>query len=182
MALGADDAGVERIARDAGFSEWRREALRWTVEHEPDRRLSRFSLVDLFWLGAPRAAETGRFDAWGTASVVLDGCLCLRMPRAGPWESRSGRSFTGHLATFGADISLRIAEGLAELKLPAALAPAVLSFATQDVIDGARPAFFDDWPAFQRAARDLSRERLVDYIAAVAADGALVPLEPSTRH
>jgi hypothetical protein len=182
MQLGADDAEVERVTRDAGFSEWRREALRWTLANERDQRLARFSLVDLFWLGAPRAPAR-RFDAWGTASIVVDGCLCLRMPRAEPWESRTGRSSTGHLATFGADVSLRIAEVLAELKLSAALAPAVLAFATQDVIDGARPAFFDDWPAFQRTARDLPRERLIDYIAAVAADGALVPLEsPSSRH
>jgi hypothetical protein len=138
--------------------------------------LSRLSLVELFWLGSPRGANASAFDAWGAATVMLDGCLCLRMPRPEPWELRSGRPATGHLATTGADVSLRVAEVLAELKLPAALAPAIISYAMQDVVDLAQPAFFDDWPAFQRVARDLPRERLIDYISAVAADGALVPL------
>jgi hypothetical protein len=115
--------------------------------------------------------------------VVLDGCLCLRMPDAQPWELRAGRAATGALATRGADVGLRVAEALAELKLSAALAPAVVAYAMQDVIDFARPAFFDDWSAFQKTARDLSRERLMDYISAIAADGALIPVSTvSSRH
>lgn len=174
--LRGDRAELDRIAQAAGLSEWRREALGWTLEHERAKALSRFSLVELFWLGSPRAAAGRGFDAWGTATLLLDGCLCLRMPNAEPWESRAGRASTGHLATRGADVALRVAEVLAELRLSAALAPAVVSYAMQDVIDFAQPAFFDDWPAFERTVRDLPRERMIDYIAAVAADGALVPL------
>jgi hypothetical protein len=182
-ALRADRTEIDRIAREAGLSEWRREALGWTLEQERDKALARFSLGELFWLGSPRASSSGSFDAWGAATVALDGCLCLRMPAAEPWESRAGRAAAGYLATRGSDVGLRVAEVLAELKLSAALAPAVVAYAMQDVIDFARPGYFDDWPAFQRTARDLSRERLMDYISAIAADGALIPVSTvSSRH
>lgn len=175
-ALGGDRADIERVARDAGLSEWRREALAWTVEHERDRVVSRFSLGELFWLGSPRGAPSRLFDAWGAATTMLDGCLCSRLPGAEPWEQWSGRAARGHLAARTADVTLRVADVLAEMKLPSALAPAVAAYAMQDVVDGARPAFFDDWPAFQRAARDLPRERVIDYIAAAAARGPLIPV------
>jgi hypothetical protein len=101
------------------------------------------------------------------------------MPDAEAWELRTGRSSTGYLATRGADVSLRVAEFLVQLKLPAALAPGVLAYAMQDVLDNARPAFFDDWPTFERTARNLPTERLVDHVAALAAGGALIPITPS---
>lgn len=175
-------ADIERVASDAGLSEWRREALAWTVEHERGQAVSRFSLVELFWLGSPRG-KARHYDAWGAATASLDGCLCLRMPPVEPWEARAGRSSTGHLATRGADVPLRVAEFLAEFKLPATLAPGVLAHAMQDVLDEARPAFLDDWPTFERTARGLRRERLSDYLAALSAGGALIPVtRPETRH
>jgi hypothetical protein len=162
------------------LSEWRREALRWASTHDRAAAVSQFSLLDLFWLGAPRRSASLAIDEWGTATLALDGCLCLRMPSADPWEDRAGRAATGQLATRGADVALRVAQVLAELKLPAALAPAVVAYAMRDVIDGARPAYFDDWAAVERAARELTRDRLVDYIAALAADGPLIAA-PSAR-
>jgi hypothetical protein len=177
-ALGGDRAEFEAIAADAGFSEWRREALGWSLAHDRAAVPSRFSLVDLYWVGSPRV-PAGALDHWGTASVLLDGCLCLRMPRPVPWETWMGRPATGQLATRGADVTLRVAEVLADLRLPASLVPSVVAFAMQDVIDLARPAYFDDWAAFERAARAIPRDRIVDYVAALAAGGALRPL-PST--
>jgi hypothetical protein len=177
-----NQSDIDRVARDAGLSEWRREALAWTVEHEREKALARFSLVELFWLGSPRA-KARHFDAWGAATTALDGCLCLSMPEAEPWESRAGRSSTGHLATRGADVALRVAEFLAEFDLPAVLAPGIVSYAMQDLLDTAQPAFFDDWPTFERTARALPRERLIDFVAALAAGGALVPATPAdSRH
>jgi hypothetical protein len=182
-SLVPDRGEVDRIAREAGLSEWRREALNWTLEHEREKAPKRFSLGELFWLGSPRAIPAAALDAWGAATVMLDGCLCLRMPLAGPWETWAGRPSMGYLASGSADVGLRSAMLLSELKLPATLAPAVVAYAVQDVIDFARPAFFDDWTAFQRTARDLPRERLMDYISAIAADGALIPMtSPNSRH
>ena len=180
-ALSGDSSDLDRVARDAGLSDWRREALRWTLEHERDKSLSRFSLVELFWLGSPRGGAT--LDGWGAARVLLDGCLCLRMPAAEPWESQAGRASTGYLGTRGIDVTLRVAELLSDLKLPGSLAPPIVAYAMQDVMDLAQPAFLDDWPAFERTARDLPRDRLIDYIAAVAADGTFVPVTTSdARH
>jgi hypothetical protein len=175
-ALSGDRAELDRVAQDAGLSEWRREALGWALAFDRETVASRFSLVELLWLGAPRAAAGPALDAWGTATLQLDGCLCVQMPRAGPWESLAGRPATGQLATRGADVALRVAEALAELRLPASLAPGVIAYAMQDVVETARPAYFDDWPAFERAAREIPRERIDDYVAALAADGPLIPL------
>jgi hypothetical protein len=105
------------------------------------------------------------------------------MPSAEPWEARAGRTASGHLATRGVDVGLRVAEFLSEAKLPTALAPRILAYAMQDVLDQAQLAYFDDWPTFERTARDLPRERLIDYVAALAAGGALIPvIQPETRH
>ena len=76
-----------------------------------------------------------------------------------------------------------VADTLASLELPAPIAPGVIAFAMQEVIDQARPAHFDDWLEFSRAAIAVSRDRLVDYIAAQTAGGALLPAaKTSDRH
>ena len=174
-ALTADPAELDRVARAAGLSEWRRQALAWTIEHDPGAAASRFSLPELFWLGGPRRAAIQSLDAWGAAALPLTGCMCLQMPVARAWEEMSGRQATGLLATQAVDISLLVADALSSLQLPAALAPAILSFAAQDVLDRAEPAYPDDWNAFGQAARALTRDHLTDYIAALTANGPLVP-------
>jgi hypothetical protein len=55
------------------------------------------------------------------------------------------------------------------------MAPGVIAFAMQEVMDQARPSHFDDWSEFSRAARVMSRDILVDFIAAQAAGGSLLP-------
>ena len=63
------------------------------------------------------------------------------------------------------------------LGLPAQIAP-MIAYAMQEVLDQARPAYFDDWSGFSQAASALSRDNLIDYIAAQTAGG---PLLPATR-
>ncbi|MCA1651725.1 MAG: hypothetical protein LC753_16130, partial [Acidobacteria bacterium] len=175
-ALTPDRAELDRVARTAGLSEWRREALAWALTHDPSTVVSRFSILELFWLGIPRPAVRASLDDWGVAALSLTGCLCLEMPAAIPWEERTGRPATGQLATRGADVALQVADLLASLHLPASLAPGVVAYAMQDVSDRAQPAHFDDWDDFSRAVRDLPRDRLIDYISALAADGPLMPM------
>lgn len=175
-ALRPDREEIDRIVRAAGLSEWRREGLAWALTQDPSTVASRFSIVELFWLGVPRPAIRASLDDWGVAVLTLTGCLCLEMPAAIAWEERTGRPATGQLATRGADVALQIADLLASLHLPASLAPGVVAYAMQDVSDEAQPSHFDDWDDFSRAVRDLSRERLIDYISALAADGPLMPL------
>jgi len=70
---------------------------------------------------------------------------------------------------------------LAELKLPAALAPGVLSFAAWDLMVSAQMSEPDDWLAVIRAAQALSRDRITDYVSALTADGPLVPVREKGR-
>lgn len=182
-ALSGDPAELDVVARAAGLSEWRRNALAWVLEHDRDTTVSQFSLLELFWLGAPRPAVARALDAWGAASLPLTGCLCLEMPRTRPWEEVAGRASAAMLGTRAVDVALHIADTLASLRLPASLAPAIGSYAMQDVMERAQPAYPDDWEAFGRAAMELSSDRMVDYIAALTAGGPLVAAEVrAARH
>jgi len=178
-ALQASEADVDEAARDAGLSAWRREGLRWTLTNDSANRSTQLSAVELMWLGRPRPSSQIAFDAWGAATLPLTGCLCLVMPGVQPWEILSGRPSQGILATRGADVSIIVADALAALGLPAQVAPGVIAFAMQEVLDQSRPAYFDDWSGFSRAASALSRDRLIDYIAAQTAGGALLPATTS---
>ena len=172
---------IERVAKAAGLSEWRREALAWTLTQDPGRSSSALSLVELLWLGAPRPSAAAPLDPWGAATLPLTGCPCLQMPRAAAWEDLAGRPSQGGMATRAADVSLLVAEALATRKLPASLAPGIVALAMQDVLDAAHPAYFDDWSGFTRAATALPPAKLDDYIAASTAGGPLIPVPRTDR-
>jgi hypothetical protein len=174
-AAKADPALFDAYAADAAMPALRREALRWSLANDADAAGRFVSLTDFFFAGAPQDAAAASLDDWGAAMLTLTGCVCLRMPARTAEDHLGGRPSAGLLATRGIDVVLRIVESLSRLKLPAALAPGVLAFAMQDVIDAASPAHFDDWQAFSLASKTLPDERLVDYIAALTADGPLVP-------
>jgi hypothetical protein len=177
-ALSQDPTKVDDLARAAGLSEWRHQALAWTAARDRHEVVPQFSLLELFWIGSSGPDDARAIDAWGAAVLPLTGCLCLEMPHPGAWEDFGGRA-SAVLGTRGADVALQIAETLAALKLPASLAPAVAGYATQDVIEHAQLAYTDDWEEFGRAARELPRDRMFDYIAALTAGGPLVPVEGS---
>jgi hypothetical protein len=166
---------VEDVANDAGLSEWRRHAVAWALTEHRDVA-SLFSLLDLFWLGTRSMSDRHGVDEWGAAALSLTGCFCLTIPDRAAWEDMRGYA-SAVLATRGADTSLRIAETLSTLKLPAPLAPGLAAFVAQYVIDHAQLADADDWEEFERAVRELPRERMFDYIAALTAGGPLVPTE-----
>lgn len=174
-ALSHDQSNLDDFSRAAGLSEWRRQALAWTIAQNPQDLVTQFSLLELFSIGSAGTDTSPALDAWGAAALPLTGCLCLEMPRPRAWEDFGGRG-PAVLGTRGVDVALQIAETLAALKLPASLAAAIGSFATQDVIEQAQLAYLDDWEEFGRAARDLPRARMFDYIAALTAGGPLVPV------
>jgi hypothetical protein len=92
----------------------------------------------------------------------------------------SGRPQVAPIAAGVADLHLQVALALHELRLPAALAHAVLSAATLDFIEGVAPRDAADWWTVARTAQEVSSERIEDYIAAAAAaDGPLVADEPA---
>jgi hypothetical protein len=176
-ALATDPSGFETAAADAGLSEWRTNAARWALNAGFAPAIAdAFTMLELFRLGGGRAPA-----AWGTATAPLDGCLCLQFPERTAWEEFAGRPTTGQMATLLADLLLRIADALAARRLPALLARDVAAFAMQDVLDRARPAYFDDWLPVAYAARDLSESQFDDYVAALTVDGPLVPLPGGVR-
>jgi hypothetical protein len=180
QALAGNPMAVGDVARDAALSEWRGRALEWALARGADEMASRFSLLELLWLGLPSGDIRPAWDAWGAATLPLTGCLCLQMPRPHDWEAEAGHA-SALLGTRAADVSLRMAEALAAFKLPATLVPSLAGYAMQDVLDHAQLSHIDDWDEFGRAARELPPDRLSDYIAALTAGGPLVPVVKDER-
>jgi hypothetical protein len=85
-----------------------------------------------------------------------------------------GRWPQGTVATEVADLNLRVAVALADLKLPAALAKGVLAAAMQDYVDHVKPLHPDDWLTLVRSAQSVSNERIQDYVAGLTANGPLI--------
>jgi hypothetical protein len=171
-ALTSDPSQVDDVARAAGLSEWRYHGLKWSLA-QGRAVLPQFSLLELFWAGSSDPETMRGLSSWGAAALPLTGCFCLDMPEPRAWEDYGGRQMPV-LASRGADVALQVADALASLQLPASLAPALSAFVTQDVLEHAQLAYQDDWQEFGRAAKEIPRERLVDYIAALTASGPLV--------
>jgi hypothetical protein len=131
-----------------------------------------FSTTELLVLGR---ASLANLHAWGMSSLFSSGCVCTRLMSPGLWRSFVGRPQLGLIAPTIADLNLHVAVMLRELRLPAAVAKSVLSAAVQDFVDEARPTDFNDWLTLVRTARDVSRERIEDYVAVATSDGPLVP-------
>lgn len=176
-ALAKDPSAFESAAGAAGLGEWRRNSVRWAfASGSATVAASGFTVLELYRLGGGRGVP-----AWGTAAVPIDGCWCLRFPEPLAAEDVAGRPFTGQMATLLADVMLRAAEALAARRLPAVLTRDVVAFAMQDVLDRARPAYFDDWLAVTDAARGLTETQFDDYVAALTVAGPLVPLPKGIR-
>ena len=151
---------------------WRLRALRWTVANEPPRVGSMFSLTELLYLGR---APINDLNPWGASAIGWSGCVCTVLAPPSLWRLLSGRPQLGLMAATIPDLNLHVALMLRELKLPAAIAKAVLAGAVQDFIDESRPTDFNDWLTLVRSAQAVSRDRIEDYVAAATASGPLVP-------
>jgi hypothetical protein len=165
------------VARIAGLSAWRREALIWSITYDVESVPRALSTTELAWLGGDGAPL--RFvllDAWGTSASASTGELATRFPAARPWEDAVSHDANGGLAAALADLNLRVAAFLAARKLPSALARDVLSAATLELINRVDAPRADDWRTLVEAIRAIPDTRLEDYVAALTADGPLRPL------
>ena len=106
---------------------------------------------------------------------AVDGRLVTRLGMPVGWDRLAGRPDTGILATEAPDLTLRLAELTADLRVPASLLPALLLYATQDYWHEVEARFPDDWPALVRGALALQPTRVEDYIAALGSGGPLRP-------
>jgi hypothetical protein len=104
------------------------------------------------------------------------GCQCLQMPGPRQVDLFAGRWHTGVLATGFPDLNLRLAEMLAELKMPATLLPSVLAAATWDLVLNVRSRDYDDRQGLVEFVDGLTRDRVEQYLALLTADGPLVPI------
>jgi hypothetical protein len=165
---------IDEIAMDG----WRARALRWSLVHAPESVSSLFSLTELLHLGGG-----GQLDvhAWGMSALDAFGCLCTLVPRPGIHTALAGRDSLGLLPVAVPDLNLRVAIVLGELGLPAALAKHVLGAALHEFLRDVSPAHSDDWVALVRHARGLSRERIEDYLGAVAASEGPLLASPTAR-
>jgi hypothetical protein len=171
-SLAEDRGNIDRITGEIQMDGWRGRALRWTVANEPQRVGSMFSLTELLYLGRAPIAD---LNPWGASAIGWSGCVCTRLAPPRLWRLLSGRPQLGLMAATIPDLNLHVALMLRELKLPAAIAKAVLAGAVQDFIDESRPTDFNDWLTLVRSAQAVSRERIEDYVAAATASGPLVP-------
>ena len=169
----ARDAGeLTALARECGMSDATRQLLPWIASRQREVVPDLFALRDLLWLGAPRLSRA-TLDRWGVAADGLDGRHVLTMPGPSPWEDYAGRSETGQLTTQVPDLTLRLAEETARLRLPAQLIPALLAFAMEDYWHDVRARFADDWPRLTRHAAAIAPARVQDYVAALTGAGPL---------
>jgi hypothetical protein len=165
------------MADAAGLSPWRREALVWATTRDAASLPGLLSLSELAWAGGPRtAADRAALDAWGTTRLAATGELATRAPRRRGWEGAVAHDARAGLATSVGDLNLRVAAFLAARKLPASIAPDVLSAATLDLVDRVTAPRADDWRAVVGGIRAMSDTRLEDDVAALTADGPLRPI------
>ncbi len=162
-------------ANRLALGERRVQAAAWTAVHDPAALSQLFTLTELVLLG--RAGGDLVPSEWGVSRAPLDGSLDLSFPDPPSPQRYSGRSGAGLMATRVADVNLRVLEVLTERRLPIALAPGVLAGALQDVLDGARLAYFDDWLSLARKVQSLGDDEFSDYISALTARGPLVLAE-----
>jgi hypothetical protein len=169
----ASDA--DAIADRAGLSALRRSLLPWVVAHDPARLPAFLSPSELLSVGL-QGRMPGTLNAWGAPAIPPSGCLCLRMLDRRPWEAYSGRLNSGMLASAFPDLNLRLAELLADLRMPAVLLAPVLTSATLDFVNSAVSRDPDDRRGLVEFVQGLRRERVEQYLALLTTDGPLVPI------
>ena len=174
-AVAARPDDVDRLAAGAGVEGWRRRLIRLAATADPGAVAGYFSLGEVLRIGLDGSAAPD-LDAWGPSLRSIDGSLDRRLPVRLDWDEMASRPTTELLSTRIADPQLRVAEWLAELKLPAVLAPGIMAYAMWDLVMNAQMADRDDWLSVLRAAQQLPADRMANYVSALTADGPLVPV------
>jgi hypothetical protein len=79
-----------------------------------------------------------------------------------------------YVAVMVADLPLRLAEVLADMRIPADVLEPMLMFAVQDVLDQASQFVADDWEPLTWSGR-LTPARVEDYLQALVSRQILAP-------
>ena len=174
LGRGLSASAVAAIAARLDLRPDRRRALAWTAVHDPESVPRLLLLTEIALVGRPASAAPPP-SAWGTAPANLTGCLCLEFPSPPALHRYTGRASDGLWPTRIADLTLVVLEGLIDRDLPVGLTRGVLQSALYDFIHDVQLGHSDDFWSYSWQTRVLSGERLVDYISALTAGGALVP-------
>lgn len=180
LAAAATSRDLEAIADLVPLGAIRRSLLPWVFTHERRRVASFLSTAELFRLGLGASETDGTFDAWGAPARPRLGCLCLQFPHRRPPAAFMGHLSSGILMGAVPDLNLRLAELLADLRMPAALLPSVLAAATLDLVDGAPSRYPDDLRGLLEQVQGLSLDQAEQYLALLTTDGPLVPAGAAT--
>jgi hypothetical protein len=164
------------IADEIGMGAARHNLLVWSVTRAPDRVPAFLSPSELLWLGLGPARIDARLHAWGAPARARLGCLCLQLFEPRPLEPFTGRWGSGIFATAFPDLNLRLAELLAELRMPASLVGPVLTSATLELVNNTASRDPDDRRALVEFVAALTLDRLEQYLALLTTDGPLVPI------
>jgi hypothetical protein len=174
--LASNAPELEDVLSQARLGPVRQSLVRRALQTDPGSVHRMFSLLDLLRLGGDEGA-LALAVAWGAPAVELSGCLCVALPPPVDWEVFGGRHEQPFLASGSADLLLRLAEIVSELKLPATIVGDILPLGTRAVMDRSRPSHPDDWIAIMQTASSLSRNEVEDYVSRVAATGgSMIPL------
>jgi hypothetical protein len=172
---------IDRLAELGHVGEWRRYyVFPWLTANAPDEVLPAFSLTELYRIGlSGRVTAPVGADSWGTSAFSVAGCQCLRIAAPQAWEDVSGRIAV--VPTVMSDGTLRLAELLSELKLPAVLARYLLPVLMRDFLDRVQMIYSDDWTAVARYWTTVPRDRIDDAMGQLTVDGPLLAGEARPR-
>jgi hypothetical protein len=176
LAAVATPDQAKAIADEIGMGGARRGLLMWNVTRAPDRVAAFLSPSELLWLGLGPTRIDARLQAWGAPARPRLGCLCLQLFDPRPLEPFTGRWGSGIFATSFPDLNLRLAELLAELRMPAALVGPILTSATLELVNNTASRDADDRRALVEFVSALTLDRLEQYLALLTTDGPLVPI------
>jgi hypothetical protein len=171
---------IDALAASAGVERWRRRLMRLAAAGGATPVLQYWSLAEVRGVGRDGPTPAA-LHAWGPAQRLVDGSWQTALPARLSMHELGGRISDGLASGQIADLHLRTAEWLAEVNLPAALAPGILRSALWDLAMNTVMADPDDWLAVVRAAQAVPADRMADYVSALTADGPLVPVSQAKR-
>ena len=176
LAAVATPGDAAAIAGEIGMTGARRSLLLWNATRVPDRVATFLSPSELLWLGLGPARIDARLHAWGAPAKARLGCLCLQLLDRRPLEPYSGRWGSAIFVSAFPDLNLRLAELLAELRMPAPLLGPILTSATLELVNNTASRDADDRRALVEFVLGLTLDRVEQYLALLTTDGPLVPI------
>jgi hypothetical protein len=177
LASARSEADANAVADDVRLGPMMRTLLAWAVMHDPSRVATFLLPSELVWAGLGGARMPDGFRRFGAPSEARLGCYCVDLLDPRPLDSFDGRWNAAMMAATFPELNLRLAELLAELRMPASLLGPVLAAATADFVDRAIARDRDDRRGLAEYVLALGRDRVEEYLATLtAADGPLVPV------